>query len=134
MRRGRPLNTTRTAAVSLSRRQVGGFQRCVGAARDVPVHSGRLFTTAALFAEGEREIDQWHRQGWAAVDMETATTFAVATHFAMGRLAILFAYDNPRKRRHILLDREEETIRRRHGNEQMIKAAFDVIRDYPDGG
>src|SRR5579863_2893109 len=43
-----------------------------GVASDVPVHQGRLFTTAALLAEGEREIEQWHREGWAAVDMETA--------------------------------------------------------------
>jgi ribosomal protein S18 acetylase RimI-like enzyme len=56
-----------------------------GEATDVPVHRGRLFTTAALLAEGEHEIENWHRQGWAAVDMETATTLAVATHFGMDR-------------------------------------------------
>src|SRR5258708_33090097 len=26
----------------------------------VPVHVGRVFTTAALFAEGRRELDDWH--------------------------------------------------------------------------
>jgi uridine phosphorylase len=97
---------------------------------DLPIHRGRLYTTAALLAEGEREIEEWHRQGFAAVDMETATTFAVAEHFGMDRLAVLFAFDNPRKRRHILLSHEDEVARRRHGNERMIQAALDVIRQH----
>jgi purine-nucleoside phosphorylase len=97
---------------------------------DVPVHQGRLFTTAALLAEGEREIDDWFRQGHAAVDMETATAFAVAEHFGMDRLAILFAFDNPRRRRHILLGHEEDVVRRRRGDERMTRVALDVIRDY----
>lgn len=94
------------------------------------IHRGRIFTTAALLAEGMREIEDWHRQGWAAVDMETATTFAVAEHFGMHRLAVLFAFDNPRKRRHILLGHEEEVVLRKRGNERMIQLAFDLIRDY----
>lgn len=65
------------------------------ALRQLPVHRGRLYTTAALLAEGEREIEDWHRQGFAAVDMETATTFAVAEHFGLDRVAVLFAFDTP---------------------------------------
>lgn len=105
----------------------------LSAVRDVPVHQGRLFTTAALLAEGEREIEGWFRQGHAAVDMETATTFAVAEHFGMDRLAILYAFDNPRRRRHILLSHEEEVVRRRRGDERMTQVALDVIRDYRPG-
>jgi len=99
----------------------------LGVSSDVPVHQGRLFTTAALLAEGEREIDQWHREGWAAVDMETATTFAVAEHFQMDRLAILFAFDNPRQRRHIMLNEKQEALRRQRGNERMMELAFELI-------
>jgi len=101
----------------------------LSAITDVPIHQGRLYTTAALLAEGEREIEEWHRQGFAAVDMETATTFAVAEHFGMERLALLFAFDNPRKRRHIFLSHEEEVARRRGGNERMLQTALAVIRD-----
>lgn len=96
----------------------------------VPVHRGRLYTTAALLAEGEREIEDWFRQGFAAVDMETATTFTVAEHFRMDRLAILYAFDNPRKRRYLFLSHEEEVVRRPRGNERMMEVAFGVIRDH----
>jgi purine-nucleoside phosphorylase len=97
---------------------------------DVPVHQGRLYTTAALLAEGEREIEEWFSQGWSAVDMETATTFAVAEHFGMQRLAILFAFDNPRRRRHLLLSDEEEDRRRQQGNPRMIEVVLEVMREF----
>jgi purine-nucleoside phosphorylase len=99
-------------------------------ASDLPIRQGKLYTTAALMAEGELEIEEWHRQGWEAVDMETATTFAVAEHFGMDRLAVLFAFDNPRKRRHILLGHEEEVVRRRRGNDRMVQLALDLIQTY----
>src|SRR5262245_51045378 len=30
---------------------------------DMPIHFGRMFTTGALLAEGEREIEAWHADG-----------------------------------------------------------------------
>jgi uridine phosphorylase len=91
-------------------------------------HSGRIFTTAALFAEGKREIDDWHNCGYAAVDMETAATFAVAEHFGMDRVSILFAFDNPRHSGHLLLDETEKTARREAGNSRMNAAALALVR------
>jgi purine-nucleoside phosphorylase len=99
---------------------------------DVPVHQGRIYTTAALLAEGEQEIEEWFRQGWSAVDMETATTFAVAEYFGMHRLAILFTFDNPRRKRHMLLIDEEDDKRRQRGNARMIEIALEVMREYRD--
>jgi uridine phosphorylase len=97
-------------------------------ADDVPCHTGRIYTTAALFAEGKREIDDWHSRGYAAVDMETAATFAVAEHFGMDRVSILFAFDNPRHSSHILLDEADKTERRARGNRRMNEMAFELIR------
>ena len=65
-----------------------------------PLHGRAIYTTAALLAESEAEIARWHQQGFAAVDMETATTFAVAEYFGMVRAAILYVFDNPRHREH----------------------------------
>jgi uridine phosphorylase len=93
------------------------------------IHIGRVFTTAALFAEGKREIDDWHARGFAAVDMETAATFAVAEHFGMERVSLLFAYDNPRHSGHLLLDEREKADRRAAGNRRMTELAFTIIRE-----
>ncbi|MGA2065844.1 MAG: hypothetical protein ABSG86_12785 [Thermoguttaceae bacterium] len=72
------------------------------------VHLARMFTTSALFAEGEEEVEQWFAAGWTAVDMETAATLAVAEHFGMESLAIHFVFDNPRRREHLLLYEPEK--------------------------
>jgi uridine phosphorylase len=93
------------------------------------IHIGRLFSTAALFAEGKREIDDWHGRGFVAVDMETAATFAVAEHFGMDRVSLLFAFDNPRRSSHLLLDEHEKAARRAAGNRRMTELAFAVIGD-----
>jgi uridine phosphorylase len=95
-----------------------------------PIHEGRIYTTAALLAEGDREIEAWHDDGFGAVDMETATTFAVAEHFGMDRASILFGFDNPRQKSHILLTDAEKDARRGRGNQAMIQLAFSTIHDF----
>src|SRR5262249_15814249 len=36
---------------------------------------GAIYTTGALFAEGMEDVERWHADGFAAVDLETATTY-----------------------------------------------------------
>jgi len=90
---------------------------------DVSLHRGTMFTTSALFAEGEADIENWHARGFAGVDMETSATFAVAEFFGMDRGAILFVFDNPRRGEHALLEDEEKDRRRDVGNRRMIDMA-----------
>lgn len=85
---------------------------------------GAIYTTAALLAEGMDDVERWHRQGFAAVDMETATTYAVAEHFGMDRLALLYVFDNPRRREHLLLSDVEKDERRAEANVKMRELAF----------
>jgi hypothetical protein len=93
-------------------------------------HEGKIYTTAALLAEGNREIEAWHNAGSAAVDMETATTFAVADYFGMDRASILFGFDNPRHKSHILLTDAEKDERRARGDQTMIQLTFSTIHDF----
>jgi purine-nucleoside phosphorylase len=88
--------------------------------------TGAIYTTAALFAEGERDVAQWCRDGFAAVDMETAATYAVAEHFGMDRLSILYGFDNPRRREHLLLSDAEKDVRRAAANNRMRQLALDL--------
>jgi uridine phosphorylase len=91
---------------------------------------GCIYTTSALFAEGRDDLETWHRAGCAAVDLETAATFAVAKHFGMDRTSLVYVFDNPRRREHILLDDTEKAERRRQGNERMMELVLDLIRAY----
>jgi uridine phosphorylase len=87
-------------------------------------HTGVIYTTAALLAEGAADLERWHAQGFAAVDMETATTFAVAEYFGMERAAILYVFDNPRQHEHLLLGDPEKEARRDRANSTARALAF----------
>lgn len=82
----------------------------------VPCHTGPIWTTAALLAEGEGQIAGWHRDGFIAMDMETATTFGVAEWAGMRRVSVLSAFDNPRVGGHIALTESDKAEARAAGD------------------
>jgi purine-nucleoside phosphorylase len=88
--------------------------------------AGAIYTTAALFAEGCDDVERWFREGFAAVDMETAATYAVAEHFGMDRLSVLYGFDNPRRREHLLLSDAEKDARRAAADGRMKRLALDL--------
>jgi purine-nucleoside phosphorylase len=98
--------------------------------KSVRLHTGRIYTTSALFAEGMQEVEAWFRAGCSAVDMETATAYAVARYFDMDRASLLYAFDNPRQKEHILLEDAEKEARRKIGNRAMIELALEVVKAY----
>jgi purine-nucleoside phosphorylase len=93
----------------------------------VGVHEGPVWTTSALMAEGRAEIEHWRQSGYVGVDMETASTFAVAEYFRMQRCSLLFVFDTPREGGHIMLTDAGKRERRQLGNRAMIDAVFSYI-------
>lgn len=92
----------------------------------IPLYDGPIWTTAALLAEGDAEIRAWYEAGWAAVDMETATTFAVAEHYGMDRVSILTVFDNPREGAHLALTEAEKQIARTLGEQVALRLVLDL--------
>ena len=97
---------------------------------DISIHSGRIFTTSALLAEGDREIETWHNAGYSAVDMETSATFAVAEHFGMERIALLCVGDNPRRKQSIMMVNEQKAKKRAFGNALVVKSALRIASEH----
>jgi uridine phosphorylase len=56
--------------------------------------AGRLFTTSAFMAETEALIASWSQQGYAGVDMEAATTLAVAQALGARATGLVYLYDH----------------------------------------
>lgn len=92
--------------------------------RGIPITHGSIYTTSALFAEGRDDIEKWAQQGFSAVDMETAATFAVAEHFGMDRGSLLTVFDNPRGDDHILMTDTEKDGRRAATQGAMVDIAL----------
>jgi purine-nucleoside phosphorylase len=99
-----------------------------------PYHTGVMFTTAALLAEGKAELESWRDAGHAAVDMETATTFAVAGHFNMKRIAVLFVFDNPLAGDRLVDTEEEQHARRERGEEAMHDVVTRLLDQIAENG
>ena len=103
------------------------YKLAVEAPEGLRVFGGRIYTTAALFAEGRRDVESWAAAGWDAVDMETATTFAVAAHFGVRAASLLFAFDNPLTSEHIVEGGTSTDARRARGDQAMVEASFAII-------
>src|SRR5262249_6160164 len=93
--------------------------RALSQLRPEEFRTGAIYTTAAVFAEGAADVERWFGEGFAAVDLETAATYAVAESFGMQRLAILYGFDNPRRREHLLLSDREKDLRRAAANDRV---------------
>ncbi|MFQ6616144.1 MAG: hypothetical protein ACE5HZ_05165 [Fidelibacterota bacterium] len=119
-----PGETTVTASLNLREWMDAGW------VRKVELRTGAMYTTSALFAEGIEEIEAWFRAGFSAVDMETASTFAVAKYFNMDRISIHYAFDNPRQREHILLDNAQKKELWAAGNKRMMELVLAVVKKY----
>ena len=81
--------------------------RAILAAHDHVVHGGSHLTHYSLFAQDGNDVRAWHRAGYTSVDMETATTFAVARYFDMSAVSMLVVWDELLRNRSFLDPLEE---------------------------
>jgi purine-nucleoside phosphorylase len=58
------------------------------------IHDGWLMAVQAMLAETAEDINEWGSQNYIGVDMESATTFAIAGHFNVPAAALLMVADN----------------------------------------
>jgi purine-nucleoside phosphorylase len=90
------------------------------------VHTGSIYTTCALCAESADDVAAWAAQGHIAVDMETATTYATASHFGVPAVAILFVFDCLAAGESIVLADADKSRRRSQGEAIMMAIALEL--------
>jgi uridine phosphorylase len=96
--------------VDLARAATRGSQGCFG----------KVWTTAALLAEGADDIERWARAEYAAVDMETATTYGVSAWAGMEAISVLSVFDNPRQGAHLGVEESEKDHLRAAGEQRAL--------------
>lgn len=87
--------------------------------RQHTVHRGTHMTWSSLFTETPQMMESWHHAGYLSVDMETATTYAVARHFGMSAVSLLVVWDELTSGRRFLdplSDEEEAALNRANGS------------------
>ncbi|CAN5745077.1 hypothetical protein BH23CHL8_BH23CHL8_13310 [soil metagenome] len=60
---------------------------------EIKVHRGPIVTWPTLFNQPVERVGEWGLEGYIGVDMETATTLAVAGRFGIAAISMLVAWD-----------------------------------------
>lgn len=93
-----------------------------------PTHRATHITWSSLFAETAELIEAWQRAGYLSVDMETATTFAVARQFGMAAISLLVVWDDlTRAKRFLDLLSTDEQRALRLGNTAVYEVALALV-------
>lgn len=58
------------------------------------VWEGPIITCAAMLGETKEDIEQWSKEGYYGVEMETSTVFAVSNHFRVPSASLVHVSDN----------------------------------------
>ena len=88
---------------------------------------GTHLTWPSLFAQSGKMIETWHQAGYLSVDMETATTFAVAEYFHMPAVSLLVVWDDLTQSRSFLDPlSEQETAALNRANETVFRTALNL--------
>ncbi len=65
-------------------------------------YRGTHVTWSSLFTETPQMMEAWHKAGYLSVEMETATTYAVARHFNMPAVSMVVVWDDLTRGRRFL--------------------------------
>ena len=98
--------------------------------RDLTTHRGTHITWSSLFTETPQMMEAWHEAGFLSVEMETATTFAVARYFNMQAVSMIVVWDDlTRGRRFLdpLPEGGEEALNK--GNEVIYEVALALVEE-----
>ena len=95
--------------------------------RGLTWYEGPVFTTPAFMAEKWEDILRWEAQGYAGVEMEAATTFAVAQHFGVPSACLIHLSDNLIEERHLLDNTQDERQYLRQRQELVEDVALEAM-------
>ena len=102
--------------------------RSLMAGRSHTVHRGTHLTWYSIFAQDGPMVEDWQAQGYTSVDMETATTLAVAKHFGMASVSMLVVWDdllNGRSFLDPLSSQEQQHVDA--GNRAVYEVALELV-------
>lgn len=98
--------------------------------RELTNYRGNHVTWSSLFTETSQMMEAWHHAGYLSVEMETATTFAVARHFNMEAVAMVVVWDDLTRGRRFLDPLPvggEEALNK--GNEAIYEVALALAEE-----
>ncbi len=94
------------------------------------VWQGPIMTCAAMLAETKEDVEEWSKDGYFGVEMETSTVFAVSNHFQIPSASLVYVSDNLIKGQVVGDDSHTQQKDFRYQQAQkMFDVAVDVLLD-----
>ncbi|MFB6075729.1 MAG: hypothetical protein ABEK17_01155 [Candidatus Aenigmatarchaeota archaeon] len=97
--------------------------------RNLPHHRGKMISFPSIFAESKDLIKEWSWKGYLAVEVEFASTFAVANHFNVDAFALAYILDLPIREQSIYEGGDEFDRTRSERKREIMEVVFDVIEN-----
>lgn len=92
------------------------------------IHEGPVVTCQAMMFESWEDIQNWSKEGYLGVEMETSTVFAVSKHFNIPAASILVIADNLIKKETVLHGNYKNAIEKRYKIRDLTyKIALDEL-------
>ena len=92
------------------------------------VRVGSHLTWVSIFAQTNVMVRNWQKEGYLSVDMETATTLAVARHFGKAGLSLLVVWDELLKDRSFLDPLPQDAQKRLdQANQSVYECALSLV-------
>jgi len=91
-------------------------------------HSGEIISNQAMLAESLEDVEKWRKEGFIGVEMESATTFAVANHFKVPAASLLFVSDNLVKRELVTdMSSKRDNLNKTETKEMIYKIGLNTL-------
>jgi len=87
-----------------------------------------VMTCSAMLGETKEDIENWSKDGYYGVEMETSTVFAVSSHFNVPSASLIYVTDNLIKGQVVGDDSHKQQTESRYLNAQkMYDISVDVL-------
>lgn len=95
---------------------------------DVTIYEGPVITCQAMLFESWEDIQNWSKEGYLGVEMETSTVFAVSKHFNVPAAGLLVIADNLIKQETVLHGNYKDATENRYKIRDLTyKAALEEL-------
>jgi purine-nucleoside phosphorylase len=96
----------------------------------IPYFKEKLISSPTMLGESMKIINEWSKQGFFGVDMESASTIAIANHFNVDSASILYLFDLVIQGQTVLDKNTDDQKIRKLRDKQMMNIVFNVISQY----
>jgi purine-nucleoside phosphorylase len=118
-----------TNLIKPSKKIIDAFEKEI-ISQKIPYFKEKLISSPTILGESMKIINDWSKQGFFGVDMESASTVSIANYFNVDSASILYLFDLVIQGQTVLDKNVNDQKIRKLRDKQMMNIVFNVISQY----